>query len=551
MTSADLTSPGIKKPAATYKVLAADELAEEGLTFIRCQNDAELVYKPGLGEQEMAEIIGKHDGMIVRSGVKITAKVLLEPGRLKVIARAGVGVDNIDIEAATRAGILVINTAEASTTTTAEHAFALMLGLARNIGPAYRSMSEGRWERNQYRGTQLSGKTLGVIGFGRIGRAVTQRALVFGMKVVGFDPLIHNESEMGGTVKMVHSFAQLAPLADIITFHVPLNDQTRNMLDAASLQLCRRGVLVVNAARGGIIDEQALLAAIESGLCGGAALDVFSNEPPGADHALRGHPKILLTPHLGASTVEAQQAVSIGAAEALLAYLRGHEVRGAVNAPGIRFDLDPLQVAFLDLAHRMGMLICPMLGGGLESVSFEMCGPRLAKASQTIEGMGMIGLLKDRLTVPPNLVNITHIAEQYGIQRRTVITEDNKQTGNCLAMELKSSNNAPVRRIVGRIYDDLRPRIVEINGYHMDMIPSGTMVLLQNEDRPGMIGLVGMEFGKGAINIADMTISRRDQTALMVLKVDAPADDAMIHRLQNCPGIFKVVRVRLPPLRSG
>ncbi len=546
------------------RILVPDKLAQEGLDYISSQADVELTSKPGIKEAELATIAGDYDGMIVRSGIKVTAEVMAKPGRLRAIARAGVGVDNIDLDAATAQGILVMNSAEASTISTAEHAFTLLMALARQIGPAYKTMSNGGWDRNKFMGRQLSGKTLGVVGFGRIGRTVAERALAFGMTVVAYDPFINAGVQMDGKVRLYASFEELLPLADVLTFHVPLNEQTQGMLGAATFPKCRKGVLVVNAARGGVVDEAALLAALESGQCGGAALDVFVEEPPAADSPLRKHPNLLVTPHLGASTHEAQQAVSISAAEQLLEYLRGEGVRGAVNAGGLRVDLTPLQTKFVDLAQRMAALISAMITRGIASVTFELSGKELASAAGTIERLGLVGLLKGNLDLPVNPINVRHIAEQRGIKIRSVISEENKTTasggGAELAIEIKGPAGAvdsqtpagdETRRIVGHVYEDMRPRITEINHYGMDMVPAGHMVLIQNQDKPGMIGLVGTEFGEAGVNIADMAISRREVggvvTALMVLKVDAQVPDSLSNRIKARPGILKVACVKLPP----
>ncbi|MCE9591807.1 MAG: phosphoglycerate dehydrogenase [Planctomycetes bacterium] len=546
-----------------FRILAADKLADEGLDFLRSQPDVELVNKAGIKEDELARIIGEHDGMIVRSGVTVTAKVLENPGRLKIIARAGVGVDNIDLEAATSKGILVVNSAEASTITTAEHAFALLMALARNIGPAYKVMAEGGWDRNKFNGRQLAGKTLGVVGFGRIGRTVAERALAFGMNVVAYDPFINAATMMDGKVRMFSQFIDLVPHADILTFHVPLNEQTRGLLNKESFCKCRKGVLVVNASRGGVVDESAVIPAIDAGQCGGAALDVFETEPPAANNPLRKHPKVLLTPHLGASTVEAQQAVSVDAAASVLAYLRGEGIHGAVNAGGIRLDLDPLQQRYVDLAQRMARLISPMITRGIGRVTFEISGDSIAAAAGTLERMALVGLLQGHMDVPLNVVNVRHVAEQRGIKLQTIKSTDPSgpaPTGPQLTIEVHGPEGAVAsdtpaadrtRRIVGRVYQDMRPRVVEINGYFMDMVPAGAMALIQNEDRPGIIGVVGSEFGAAGVNIADMAISRRETpdgkiTALMVLKVDGDVPDSLLNRLRARPGILKVATVKLP-----
>jgi D-3-phosphoglycerate dehydrogenase len=535
-----------------FKILAADKLAKEGLDFLAAQPDVQVANKPGLSEDELAAIVGEYDAMIVRSGVTVTAKVLSKPGRLKAIARAGVGVDNIDVDAATAAGILVVNTPDANTISTAEHALTLMMALARNIGPAYKAMAGGGWDRNKFQGRQLAGKTLGVVGFGRIGRAVAERALGLSMNVLAYDPFVNAATAMDGRVKMFKQFDEILPHADILTFHVPGTDETRGMLNASNFSRCRKGVLLVNAARGGIIDEAALLEAVKSGQVGGAALDVYTAEPPPADSPLRNQPNILTTPHLGASTAEAQQAVSIEAAQSLLMFLRGEGVSGAVNAAGFRLDLDPIQQRFVDLAQRMAKLLTPMLTQGLVSVTFEVQGAELAAAASTLERMGLIGLLQSHMDASLNIVNVMRVAEQRGIAVRTVKTETSGRGGPQLAIEVRtgdepdSSEANRTRRIVGRVYSDNRPRVVEINGYHMDMVPAGVMVLILNEDRPGMIGMVGTEFGQAQVNIADMAISRRDATALMVLKVDDTPPDALLNRMRHRPGIVKVAMVRLP-----
>jgi len=544
------------------RILVPDKLADEGLEFLRQQADVELESRPGMKEDELAQVIGDFDGLIVRSGIKVPAKCLGNPGRLKAIARAGVGVDNIDVEAATSKGVLVMNSAEASTYSTAEHAFTLMMALCRQIGPAYQTMAAGGWDRNKFMGRQLHGKTLGVVGFGRIGRTFAERALAFGMNVVAYDPIINAPTMMDGKVRMFQDFKQMLPLADILTFHVPLTDETRGMLNAETFKLCRKGVLVINAARGGVVDEDALIPALEAGQCGGAALDVFNTEPPAADSPLRKHPKILCTPHLGASTHEAQKAVSIAAAEQLLEFLRGQGIHGAVNAAGLKVDLSPLQDRFVDLVQRMAQLLAPMISRGIASVTFEFSGAELLPAAATIERVGLVHLLKNFLDEPLNIVNVMHAAQQRGIRVQRVNIEDPFAlaiTGPQLVLEIVGPAHAvdgrtlpgdETRRIVGRVYQDLRPRIVEINHYHMDMIPAGAMVLIQNQDRPGMIGLVGTEFGQAQVNIADMAISRRfseggPATALMVLKVDNDPTPELCARLKAHPGMLKIAVVKL------
>jgi len=561
MTTATMTEPTLE----TFGILAADKIAPEGLDWISAQDDCRLINKPGLSEEQYAQLLaaGGIHAMIVRSGVKVTAAMLENPGDLRVIARAGVGVDNIDIDAATAKGILVVNTAEASTITTAEHAYALMCALARNIGPAYKTMTEGGWDRSKFAGNQLAGKTVGIVGFGRIGQTFAKRALAFEMDVLAYDPFINAPTMLDGQVKMYRDFKEMLPHCDILTFHVPLNDETRGMLNEETFKLCREGVMVINASRGGVVDEEAIIPALDSGQCGGIALDVYTSEPPAEDSPLRTHPKLLCTPHLGASTKEAQTAVSTDAALQCLEYLRGKGIKGAVNAGGVRVDLDQTQSAFVDLAERMSHLIAPMITRGIANVTIELGSKKLGPASGTIERTVLIGLLQPHTEHRLNVINVGPYAEQRGIKTRTVVVEEGDGSGAPSLPEIALQIKAPkenldrdtpaadqTRRIVGHVYDDGRPRVVEINGYHMDMVPAGHMAMIQNEDKPGIIGMVGMEFGDAGVNIADMTISRREcdgkVTALMVLKLDAPAPDDLLSRLLARPGILKISPVKLP-----
>ncbi len=530
------------------RILVGDKLAQAGIDYLQSFSDVEVAVKTGLSEDELAAVVGDYHGLIVRSGVQVTAKVLENPGKLRAVARAGVGVDNIDLAAATTKGVLVMNSADASTITTAEHAFAMLMALARNIGPAYKVMSEGGWDRSKYVGTQLSGKTLGVVGFGRIGRTVAERALAFGMTVVAYDPVFNAESALDGRVKIFKDFDAMLGDLDFISFHVPLNDQTRGMLNAETFAKCKAGIRVVNAARGGVVDVPDLLAAIDAGQCGGAAIDVYESEPPAEDDALRANPKVLCTPHLGASTSEAQQAVSTDACAQLLEYLKGEGVRGAVNLGGVRLDLDPAQQPFVELAERMAHLLSPMCDGGLGNVTVTLEGELLASAGSTIERMVVINLLQTQLDDPVNVVNVRLIAEERGIKSQTTIIDEPRVSPR-IKIEVESGD--ATRFIVGTVYNDGLPRVLNVCGYHMDMVPEGQMLLLQNEDKPGMVGIVGGELADANTNIADMTLARHGDKAIMVLKIDAAPDESLVNRLKARPGILKVATVNLPKIENG
>src|ERR1700733_9927671 len=342
------------------RILVADKLADEGLQLLT-ESGVAFDAKVGLKEDELAAAVGEYDALIVRSGAKVTAKVLAKPGKLRAIARAGVGVDNIDLDAATSRGILVLNTAEASTLSTAEHALALMLSLARKIPQAHGSLKTGQldWKkRSQYQGTQLAGKTLGVVGLGRIGRTVATRALAMDMNVVGFDPYFTGPTALDGKVRLIRDFDEFLSQIDVITFHVPGGGETKHLLNRERLMnKCRPNLLVVNDARGEVIDEIALAEALTAKKIAGAALDVYAVEPPPKDHPLFGLDNAVLTPHLGASTDEAQTAVSVEACKAIVAYLNSGEIRGAVNAGGLKLDLPADEQPFAELARRIGTFV--------------------------------------------------------------------------------------------------------------------------------------------------------------------------------------------------
>jgi D-3-phosphoglycerate dehydrogenase len=381
------------------RILIADKLAPQGAAFLKAQADTEVTVRTGLAGDDLAEALRDHDGMVVRSAVKVTGPVLdhcsRHPGwRLRAIARAGVGVDNIDLDAATRLGVAVMNSASATTITTAEHTFALMIALARNVPWAHATMAGGGWDRSRFVGSQLHGRTLGVVGLGRIGTALAERALAFGMNVRAYDPFINAETALDGRVPLCGSFEELLTDADIVSFHVPKTGESRHMMNADAFARARPGLLVVNASRGGIVDEAALLQALDDGRCAGAALDVYDPEPPPEDSPLRNHPRILTTPHLGASTSEAQEAVAVDACRALVTYLRGDGMIGAVNAGGLSLDLSDRHRAFIDLSTRMIALLEAAVGlKGLKQVRCTARGGSIAGRADTIARYALAELL--------------------------------------------------------------------------------------------------------------------------------------------------------------
>lgn len=534
------------------RILVADKLAEEGLDFLKTCGIAYDV-KVGLKEPELAAIVGEYDALIVRSGAKVTAKVLENPGILKAIARAGVGVDNIDLDAATSKGVLVLNTAAASTLSTAEHALALMMALARKIPQAHAHVRGGGWKRNDYQGTQLAGKTLGVVGLGRIGQTVASRAIALEMNVLGFDPYFSAQSALDGKVKLVRDFDEFLKQIDVITFHVPGGDATKHLLNRERLfNVAKRNLLVVNDARGEVVDEMALADALKEKRIAGAAIDVFQTEPPIKDHPLFALENAVLTPHLGASTDEAQTAVSVEACKAIVAYLNSGEIRGAVNAGNIKLDLPPDEAGFAKLATRIGRLLAGLCDSGYKTITLRASGPKAQKLMPTLLRLATVELLKPHLATPVNVINVEHVAKSRNIELVTIAeaAPPSGLVGDIVGVRAECPGGES-HRILGTVYQDGLPRVLRIDGYSMDMIPEGQMVLIINKDEPGVIGTVGTSFGDANVNIADMVISREftkggTATALMVLKTDSEAPDALVNRLRARPNILKVKTLALP-----
>lgn len=543
------------------RILVADKLADEGLEYLKTSGVAFDVNLELKDEEKFAGAIKGYDALIVRSGVKVTPKVIEASDKLRAVARAGVGVDNINLPAATAKGILVLNTAEASTLSTAEHALALMLSLARKIPAAHVGLKSGSLEwkkRSVYQGTQLAGKTLGVVGLGRIGRTVATRAIAMEMNVLGFDPYFPAESALDGKVKLVRDFDEFLRQIDVITFHVPGGEGTKHLLNRERLfSVARPNLLVVNDARGEVVDEFALADALKEKRIAGAALDVFVIEPPAKDHPLMGLENAVLTPHLGASTDEAQTAVSVEACKAIVAYLTSGEIRGAVNAGGIKLDLPPDEAPFAKLASRIGSLLAGYCECGYKTITLRASGTRAPKHMNTLLRLAAVELLKPHLGEGAvNVINVEHLSRQRGIEL-VAIPEPAPPAGLVgdivgVRVEGKTqSGESTSNRILGTVYADGLPRVLRVDGYQMDMIPEGNMVLIQNKDQPGVIGTVGTAFGDASVNIADMVISREhdaagNATALMVIKTDSGAPEALVNRLKARPGILRVKALTLP-----
>jgi D-3-phosphoglycerate dehydrogenase len=432
-----------------------------------------------------------------------------------------------------------------------------MLSLARKIPAANQSLRSGQLEwkkRSQYQGTQLAGKTLGVVGLGRIGRTVATRALAMEMTVLGYDPYFSAQSALDGKVKLIRDFDEFLSQIDVITFHVPGGEQTKHLLNRDRLfNKCRSNLLVVNDSRGEVVDEFALADALKEKKIAGAALDVYQTEPPAKDHPLMALDNVVLTPHLGASTDEAQTAVSVDAAKAIMAYLTHGEIRGAVNAGGVKLDLPPDEAPFAKLAQRIGTLLAGICDGGFKTITLRVSGTRAPNLMNTLLRLATVELLKPHLATPVNVINVEHLARSRNISL-VQVHEPNPPAGlvgDIVGIRAEGPGGES-HRILGTVYADGLPRVLRIDGYAMDLIPEGQMVVIINKDQPGVIGTVGTSFGDAAVNIADMVISRdiaADGTAsaLMVIKTDSEAPASLLGRLRARPNIVRVKSVVLPP----
>jgi D-3-phosphoglycerate dehydrogenase len=460
-----------------------------------------------------------------------------------------VGVDNVDVPVATAKGVIVMNTPGGNTVSTAELALTLMMALSRKISPANASLKDGKWDRKVYQGTQVAGKTLGVIGLGRIGRAVAERAVGLEMRVLGYDPFFAGGSE---NVEIVKDLTELCKRSDYISVHVPKSSDTLGMIGAEQIAAMKPSVRLINAARGGIIDAEALLAAIKEGRVAGAALDVYSAEPPTSEAELEliQQPNVLCVPHLGASTEEAQEQVALDAAEQLVGALRGGEVRNAVNAPGFDQALPEVLRPYTELASRMGAVLASITPGAMEKVEVIYRG-KIAKMNVApITTHLLVGLIALRLETPVNVINAPVLAKNRGLEVETVTTEKVREFANL--MEVTVVTDQGRRTAVGTIFGNRFPRIIAIDGYRMELKPEGHIVIIHNEDKPGVVGRYGSIFGSNGINIADMTFSRKIKLGMAVvgINLDEAPPESVMDEIRGIDFVKEAYHIYLPELPS-
>jgi D-3-phosphoglycerate dehydrogenase len=526
------------------RVLISDKLESTGLDLLR-EGGIEVDNRPGLKDAALREAVQAADGVIVRSGTRITAELLENPGKLRAVVRAGVGVDNIDVGAATRKGIIVMNTPGGNTISTAEHTVAMMMTLARHIPAADATVHQGKWERGKFVGTQLAGKTLGIVGLGRIGREVARRAAGLDMKVIGFDPFMAPDRAAQLGIASVTDIDQLLPQCDFLTVHTPLTDETRDLLDARRLALMRRGARVLNCARGGIINEAALAEALGSGHIAGAALDVFVQEPPG-DNPLLKLPNVVVTPHLGASTVEAQESVAREAAQLLIDFLTRGIIQFAVNMAAVdRTELEELRL-YVDMAHRLGLMHAQMCQGTIQRAELSYRGEVARRSTKLITAAFAAGLLEYRLAQEVNIVNAELLARERGIE---IVEQSNPKKGDFSTLiQADVVTDKKSYTAAGTVFGKEFLRLVQLGPFHLDAFMDGIMVIFTHRDVPGLIGFIGTIFGKHKVNIAQMTVGRQiaGGDAIAVLNLDNQPPDEAIKEVRAHPQISSLSVVKLP-----
>jgi D-3-phosphoglycerate dehydrogenase / 2-oxoglutarate reductase len=531
------------------RIIVLDTIAQEGLDLLNAESRVQYDVRTGLKGDELREALAEYDGAIVRSGVKITAESLAGNHRLKAIVRAGVGTDNIDKVAATRLGIVVMNTPTGNTVSTAEHAFALMMALSRNIAPAHQSLVEGRWDRKAYMGTQLADKTLGVIGMGRIGREVAMRALAFQMRVIGYDPFLTEDQAIKMGIERSATVSDLLPRVDYLTVHTPLTPETEGLVNTKNLDQLKPGVRLINAARGGIYEEAAMIEGLKSGKIGGVALDVYLEEPC-TDSPLFKMPGVVCTPHLGASTEEAQTQVAVEGIHLLLNFLLTGEIRHAVNVA----SLDPKTLAdmrgFLDVAHRLGLFLSQYHGGGVSSLRLSYRGDVCEKDTSLLTNAFCAGLLERALADDINIINSELLLRERGIE----LTEQKHRERGAFASSITAEVSGDGRTVAasGTLLGQNMPRLVMVDDYRLEAFLDGHLLIFTHTDVPGIIGRVGTVFGRHQVNIAQMAVGRGGHQpgghAIGVLNLDSLPPQQALDQVIEIDPIQTVTVVQLPPI---
>jgi D-3-phosphoglycerate dehydrogenase / 2-oxoglutarate reductase len=526
------------------KVLISDKFSPEGLQVFAEAPGIVLAYHPGLSPQDLLKYAADADALVVRGGTLVSADVLEAAKKLKVIGRAGIGVENVDLPAASRKGVVVMNTPFGSTTTSAEHTIAMLMALARQIPAASQSTKAGRWEKDRFLGIEITGKTLGVIGAGKIGRLVIERALALKMRVIVYDPYLAEE-----VVRQIGAEAvtldELLSRADFITLHIPLNPETEGLLGAANLRKVKPGCRIINCAIGGLVDEPALAEAIVRGQVAGAALDVFTKEPPESDNPLLKLEQVICTPHLRAATVDAQVNVTVQMAQQIIDFLDRGIISNALNVPSISADLLAVIRPYVELAERLGSFQAQLFARGLHSVTVEFAGSVTNHPTSPLTMAALKGLLTPMIGSMVNFVNAPHLARERGI--RVVEARSSATEGYANMIRLTVAGTEGERSVCGALFGENDYRIVRVDDFHVEAIPHGHILVLHNNDLPGVIGFIGQVLGEANINIAMMNLSRRKNKgrAVSIISVDSRIPEQVLDILRNNEHILSAVQVQL------
>jgi len=533
------------------KVLVLDDLAQEGLELLAAADGFEYEIRTGLKGDDLRDALNKFDGAICRSGVKLMPDVLDGNRRLKAVVRAGVGTDNIDKPAATRAGIVVMNTPAGNTLSTAEHAITLLLAMSRNVAPANQGLIEGRWDRKKYMGTQVAGKTLGIVGLGRIGLEVAKRAQALEMKILGYDPFLSKERAQELGIEPVDTVDGMLTQVDYLTVHTPLTEETRNMIDLAQLEIIKSGIRLVNCARGGIYNEAALVEGLNSGRIAGVALDVYEDEPC-TDSPLFGMPGVLCTPHLGASTEEAQTQVAVEAVHLLTDFLANGTIRHSVNVA----PLDPKTIeslrGYLDVAYRLGMLMADIQAGGIQSCRLLYRGEIASKDTKVLTAAFAAGLLENALEDEVNLVNAEWMLKERGIELSIELCSDKGAFRSSMTAEVATDSVCDIagHKATGTVFGESMPRLVALDGYRLEAYLDGCLLIFTHQDVPGIIGGVGTVCGQHGVNIGQMAVGRAGDhpggEAIGILNLDADPSTAALEDIRQMKAISSAKVIHLP-----
>jgi D-3-phosphoglycerate dehydrogenase / 2-oxoglutarate reductase len=526
------------------RVLVADVISPKGVELLETGGQLLVDVKTGLKEKELVAIVAGYSALVVRSQSKVTADVIDAAKQLKVIGRAGVGVDNVDVDAATRRGVIVMNTPSGNTVSTAEHAFSLLVSIARSIPQAHASVKEGKWDRKSFEGVELQGKTIGIFGMGRIGTEIARRAIAFGMRPVAYDPYLSPSRARSLQVELFEDLSDVLAQSDFLTMHMPLTPETKHLINAERIAKMKRGVRIVNCARGGLIDEQALYDALKSGQVAAAALDVYETEPPPADYPLRSLPNIVFTPHLGASTAEAQESVGIEIAESIRSVLLEGVIRNAVNVPNIDAKTLAVIAPYLAFGETLGRFLRQIAPKRSETLSINYSGKVNEFETSPISRSILKGFLEEVSGGDVNPVNVSSFATMLGL--KTIETKDVVAGEFTDLVDVLATGQGEIVSVAGT-FIGASPRIVRINGHHVEARSTGILLLLENNDVPGIVGQIGTVLGAHSVNIANMSLSRdhRGGEVLTVLNLDSVPDESILGAILTNPNIRSAKVVKL------